>query len=102
MDEKLNEIIKQFNADGNSRQVEFVIRQRANELITKHPKIKEWIMKDALIKNWYELYIRSDKTLPDGLIILAELLLQTKDFYFGELLELHQTHTFKNFFPLSV
>jgi hypothetical protein len=71
--------------------VENRVQQRAGEIYKLYPKIFNWTMQDAAIRNWYELAIRSDKTLQDCLVDLAELLLELKDKYFDELIKLHQT-----------
>lgn len=75
-----------------------VILQRAGKLRDKYPEISEWICRDALVRQWYELYIRSDKDLTDGIMMLAKILLDAKNNCFDELLKLHITRTFS---PLS-
>jgi len=66
-----------------------VIQQKADEIYRLYPKIYSWTIEDAAIRNWYELAIRSDKTLQDSLVVLAELLFELKNKYYENLVTIY-------------
>ena len=56
----------------------------------KESRVREYILRDPLVRAWYEIYRRNDKTFEEGLLDLVDLLIFSKDETFNKLLECGQ------------